>query len=111
MGRCERGRRGGGAECECKSSPNVNVNTWGHPILHLTRPVYDVDSKNLDNLKEHDFLGAAEFSLGEICASHGQSETKELKVPAAPGKNHGYVTLHVEVGRCLPQGIDVGWVV
>ena len=58
---------------------------------------FDVDDLN-GALEKQDLIGEADFSLGEIVSAESQSVTKELKLPAHPGRGHrGYICVVAEI--------------
>jgi hypothetical protein len=63
--------------------------------------MYDRDSPDEHNLAKHDFLGAAETTLGALMGSRGQSLDLKLNDPAKGKKDIGHVFLRgEELSQC-----------
>ncbi|ETN18439.1 hypothetical protein PPTG_04043 [Phytophthora nicotianae INRA-310] len=74
-------------------------------VQHLKVEVYDQDSSSPDKLKDQDFIGGAEFTLGQLMGAPGQSGSFLLTRGKSTSKHQGSLLVKAEEAKASSEAV------
>uniref|UniRef100_A0AAV1UNV1 C2 domain-containing protein n=1 Tax=Peronospora matthiolae TaxID=2874970 RepID=A0AAV1UNV1_9STRA len=74
-------------------------------VQHLKVEVYDQDSSSPDKLKDQDFIGSAEFTLGQLMGAEGQSGSFWLTRGTSTANRQGSLLVKAEEAKVSSETV------